>query len=85
MACCGGPGERPKPRAKPIHGRLTTALADGERTIMLHIQPLIQLAGPRIIPLLEQLMERDEQLNAELRLALRNAIEREANADQNGD
>jgi hypothetical protein len=58
-----------------VHG-----ISDGP--LMLHIKPLIQLAGPGVVPLLEHLMEQDEQLAAELRLALRNALEREAEAVQ---
>jgi hypothetical protein len=61
-----------------VHG-----ISDGP--IRLHIKPLIDLAGPAIMPSLEQLLEQDDQLSAELRQALRHALERDAAAAETND
>ncbi len=41
----------------------------------LHLEPLIELAGQGIIPLLEELVTDDDQLDNELRVALRRALD----------
>ena len=45
--------------------------------VNVHLGPLLKLAGPALVPLLEDLLANDDQLDHELRAALSHALQHE--------